>query len=94
MEVIGHIVKDMDAFHTYFADDAPDRELMFFIENHCQQVFKGRLTIIPQAFALPKVGGGTVEAGVLAEIMDITNEEPVLHLVLEAVVTEEKGNLQ
>jgi hypothetical protein len=85
MKIIGHMVKDMDTFHMYFADDAPNRPLMFFIENHTVEVFTGRLDCVPQGFLVPLVDGTKAEAAVIADIMDITGEEPTLHVVLETI---------
>lgn len=89
MQVVGHLVKDQETFHAYFHEDAPARELMWFIENHCNEVFRGKISHIPTAFAMPKLGGGTVEAAVVMDIMDVTGEDPVLHLVLELVTVNE-----
>lgn len=96
MTIVGHLVNDPDALELYFDEDGPVRSMMFFIENHCDEVFKRQLSIIPQAFSLPKEGGGYIEAGVIANVMDVTSEEPVLHIVLEALVQEdeEKVTLQ
>lgn len=92
MQVIGHLVNDGDVFPTYFADDAPVREMMFFIEEHTTEAFKGQFNFIPTAFVLPQADGGSLECAVIADIMDCMNPDaPVLHLVLEPIIADKSA---